>query len=257
MPDTPLVEAAAICLAALLFAAAVALLRGGRRPHPMAPALAPPSAGPVYEPPAAHRGDPGPAASLAHQPPEQPVATERVELVGDLRAGELAVAVSLNGVRGDALAPPFGWRGAGQASPLAVLPVVLGERAGLRLFADLARCPDVLTVLGARPHCQRYALRLVRQVLAIGGRVTVVGDVFGEPLPAGCHRAADVSDVDRSAVPGIVVCGRLTRAAGNAALELRASGGPVPVLLGDVPASRWSVWLRAQRPAVPEPRRAG
>ncbi|BCB74987.1 hypothetical protein Pflav_013970 [Phytohabitans flavus] len=138
-----------------------------------------------------------------------------------------------------------------------MMPVVLGERGGQRLVADLARCPDVLTVLGAKPHRVRYVLRLARQVLAIGCQVTILGDVFGGSVPAGCRRAAEMSDVDHSAAPGIVVCGPLSRAAGSAALRLRASGGPVPVVLGDVPASRWSVWLKAPRPTAPALPRAG
>ncbi|WP_432990733.1 LysM peptidoglycan-binding domain-containing protein [Dactylosporangium sp. CA-233914] len=285
--SAPLVEATGICVAVVLFGAAVAVLRGGRRPVPAplpagrlsggpvsgragapdqtvqmeqvrsVPQLSMPGATSVspqtsarppappggFSPPVPTPPATSPPAQGAASLPEPRDAGNPHELVAELRADGLALEVSLNGVRGDEPGPPFGWRGAGQAPPLATLPVVLGEQqAGRRLFADLARCPDVLTVLGAGPDCQRYALQLIRQVIGMGNEVTVLGDLFGVALPAGCRRIAAMSDMEASAAPGIVVCGRLTGSALQAARQLRVSGGTVPIVLGEVAPSRW--WVR-------------
>jgi hypothetical protein len=164
------------------------------------------------------------------------------DLVADLVVAGGRVAVSLVGATGDGPGVAYGWRSAGQAPPVAVLPVVLGDRDGRRLHLDLGRCPDVLTVAGSLPDCEKYALGLVRQVLANGRSVAVVGDgLFGDALPAGCRRVATIADVRGLELPGIVVSGRLTGEDVAAARLSRASGGPTPVIIGDVARSRWTL----------------
>ncbi|MFC0527157.1 hypothetical protein [Phytohabitans kaempferiae] len=173
--------------------------------------------------------------------PEQPEPAGQQELTADVWAEGLSVTVSLNGVRGRGSEPPFAWRRAGQALPDAALPLLVGERDGRRLFVDLARCPDVLTVVERATDGQPYAHRLVRQVLAAGNEVTVVGDILGGTLPAGCTRAGALSEVEPSRTPGVVLCARLDPGDGQVVHQLRLAGAQVPVILGGVTPSRWCV----------------
>jgi hypothetical protein len=119
---------------------------------------------------------------------------------------------------------------------------MLVDQGGRRLHLDLGRCPDVLTVTGALPNCEKYALRLIRQLLGNGHGVAVVGeDLFGGTLPDGCRRVPTMADVRRLSTPGIVVCASLTGPDVAAVRLSRASGGPTPVIIGEVPRSRWSL----------------
>ena len=164
------------------------------------------------------------------------------DLVADLVVDGARVAVSLVGATGDGPGVAYGWRSAGQAPPVAALPVALGDQDGRCLHLDLGRCPDVLTVAGSLPDCEKYALRLVRQVLANGHGVAVIGDeLFGDALPAGCRRVATMADVRELDSPGIVISGSLTGPDVAAARISRASGGPTPVIIGEVARSRWTL----------------
>jgi hypothetical protein len=187
---------------------------------------------------------PSPAASgrPSTAPPEEPAPGG---LAADLVVDGDRVAVSLVGVSGDGPGIPYAWRSAGQAPPVAGLPVVLGDQDGRRLHLDLGRCPDVLTVTGALADCEKYALHLVHQLLGNGHGVAVVGDgLFGETLPGGCRRVPTLADVRGLNSPGVVVCGRLTGPDVAAARLSRASGGPTPMIIGEVPRSRWSVQVQ-------------
>jgi len=190
-------------------------------------------------PPIDH-GDAGQPSTNPHEDPPPGGLSADLVVDGD------RVAVSLVGVSGDGPGIPYGWRAADQAPPVAVLPVVLGDRDGRRLHLDLGRCPDVLTVTGALADCEKYALRLVRQLLGSGHGVAVVGDgLFVETLPDGCLRVPTMADVRRLNSPGVVVCGRLTGPDAAAARLSRASGGPTPMIIGEVPRSRWSVRVQS------------
>ncbi|WP_345626207.1 hypothetical protein [Rugosimonospora acidiphila] len=194
---------------------------------------------PTGPPPAGRGGSVG--TNVGGQPPSDED-TPTGHLVADLVVDGSQVAVSLVGVAGDRPDRAYGWRSGGQAPPAAALPVVLGDRDGRRLHLDLGCCPDVFTVTGALPDCEKYALRLIRQVLAGGHGVAVVGDgLFGDTLPAGCRRVASMADVGGLDSPGIVVCGRLTGPDADAARLSRASGGPTPVIIGEVARSRWAL----------------
>lgn len=162
-------------------------------------------------------------------------------LVGQstIRSGALP-----DGVTADGLGSPYGWRDRTQAPPVAILPVLLGENDGRRLFLDLGRCPDVLTVVGAAPDAEAYALRLIWQVLDGGHEVAVLGDdLFRDILPDGCRRLRVLADAYDLKAPGIVVSGRLAGKDVAAARLSRASGGPIPMLVGEVPRARWSLQI--------------
>jgi hypothetical protein len=169
------------------------------------------------------------------------------DLTADLQFDGDRIHVSIVGGTGDGPGVPYRWCDAGQPSPDATLAVTLGECDGRRLCLDLGRCPDTLTVAGRTAAAERYALLLISQVLADGHGVTVLGaDRFAGALPAGCHRVDTLRDLDCRDAPGIVVCGRLSGHDLAAARLSRASGGPIPVLVGDIPRARWSV--RVGRP---------
>jgi hypothetical protein len=154
------------------------------------------------------------------------------------------VRVSLVGVVGEGAASPYGWRDANQPMPGAALSVVLGQWDGRQLQVDLDRCPDTLTVSGRLIQAEWYTLGLIRQLIADGLGVTVVGDdLFAGSLPAGACRVRELPDMRRLRAPGIVVCGRLEgRDLLNARVS-RAIGGPIPVMIGDVPRARWSIFV--------------
>lgn len=202
----------------------------------------------VPEPDTGRSGGEGPGAAVEGEPyahEDNPGGGGRPpgdDLVAELVADGGRVAVSLVGATGDGPGVAYGWRAPGQAPPVATLPVVLGDRDGRHLHLDLGRCPDVLTLAGSLPDCEKYALRLVRQVLTNGHGVAVIGDgLFGDALPAGCRRVATMADIRGLDSPGIVVCGRLTGPDVAAARLSRASGGPTPVIIGEVARSRWAL----------------
>ncbi|HWS35976.1 MAG TPA: hypothetical protein VN408_24965 [Actinoplanes sp.] len=225
------------------------------RPLPPAPASVPPASASASVPPASGPASVPPASGPASAPPgpaSVPSAAEMTEtesdqvpptdFSADLVVDGNRITVSLVGVTGDGPGIPYGWRSVGQAPLMATLPVALGDRDDQRLHLDLGRCPDVLTVTGAVAGCEQYTLRLIRQVLAGGHAVAVLGDtLFADALPDGCRRVAAMTDVSDTDWPGIVVAGRLSGKDLAAARMSRSSGGPVPVLVGEMPRARWSV----------------
>nr|WP_233527439.1 hypothetical protein [Micromonospora craniellae] len=235
-PGTPLTRAAGVFSAVILFALAVAVLRGGPRPTP------PPGAGPDPSPDAdpalpaasgrqvavltpdasapaltltdrfspshteelpAHtavRPRPAglavaPSPGTRFHPPVGRTAPDRSRVDPYTLAVEVSLdgrtaTVSLDGARAGRPGPPHTWCPGAEASCSAPLALLLGEASGRCLRVDLARCPDAVAVGG--PPTQRwwYTLRLVRQVIAAGGQVTVVGDLIDDRFPAQCHRVA-------------------------------------------------------------------
>lgn len=158
------------------------------------------------------------------------------------------VDVRLSGSGGPRLAPPYGWLDATERLPDGgALPVVLGERGRWRLWADLARVPELLTVTGPVTVRRRYAAALTRQLRAAGYAVRVVGDILGADVPPDAHEVDTAPSFDANAAPGVVVVGGLS---GGQAADLRhiASGTDrqvVPVVVGDVLRARWSVVVRS------------
>src|SRR6266536_1490079 len=154
------------------------------------------------------------------------------------------VRVRLIGVRpGDAAG--WGWCEPGLPPQPAVLPVVLGEHAGRRLWVDLARAPDVLSVAGSAEGCRRAARELIGQLLTAGYEVTVVGDALGRPAPAGCRELASLPSTPDPAgdpeLPGVVVCAGGDAPAAVRPILARPDRLTVPIVLGEVPAARWSL----------------
>jgi hypothetical protein len=203
--------------------AIVATRRAVRAPAPVTRGALPP-------------GSPAPAVAALPRPLADPQGVTAV-----LTLDGWTVDVRLSGSGGPRLAPPYGWLDPTERLPDGALPVVLGERGPWRLWADLARVPELLTVTGPATVRRRYAATLTRQLRTAGYAVRVVGGVLGADEPPGAQ------DFDANAAPGVVVVGGLS---GGQAADLRhiASGTDrqvVPVVVGDVLRARWSVVVRS------------
>ncbi|MBW4700832.1 hypothetical protein [Micromonospora sp. RL09-050-HVF-A] len=157
------------------------------------------------------------------------------------------IQVRLVGVAAGRGAPPYAWLGPDEAAPPATLPLVLGHRGPWRLHVDLGRAPDVLTLVGGTDDCRDTAALFARRLRSAGIGVATVGGVLGAQAPEGCRPlpglpAAPAPDVD-PAPPYVVFTPGLAGAelAGARRLATESGGRCVPVVIGPVPAGRWSV----------------
>lgn len=152
-----------------------------------------------------------------------------LDLRAELRCGGDPGLVRLLGGRG---ANPYIWLGPGMQPPGGRPGVVLGRGAGGRLWVDLAAAPDVLTVTGDPAAGLRQARALIDQLYADGMPFTVVGNALeASPLEAD---PATPQVLIAAGVPAHEMPGLLAR--------VRASAGRLlPILVGDVPAARWSL----------------
>jgi hypothetical protein len=172
-------------------------------------------------------------SALVRVPPARPSAGP-VSLSADLVCGGDPASVRLIGGRDGAVA--YVWLGPGMHPPGGKPGVVLGRGAEGRLWLDLAAAPDVLTVTGDPAAGLRQARALIDQLYADGTPFTVVGTALEDGVPA------DLPDVDL-ATPRVLIC------AGVAGHELpgllervrAAAGRLLPIVVGDVPAARWSL----------------
>ncbi|QLQ36446.1 hypothetical protein [Micromonospora robiginosa] len=170
-------------------------------------------------------------------------------LTADLDTDVGPARVRLVGVAAGRGAPPYAWLGPGETAPPAMLPLVLGRRGPWRLHVDLARVPDVFTLVGPVALCGRAAVALAGTLSAAGVGVAVVGETPGGDLPAGCRRLPDLPEPPR---PGeglpepSVVFVEGPPPAGARGLAAATGGRCVPVVLGPVPAGRWSLQLDAE-----------
>ncbi|MER7444961.1 hypothetical protein [Micromonospora avicenniae] len=139
---------------------------------------------------------------------------------------------------------PCAWVGDGRL-PDATLPVVLGRQGERRLFVDLAAAPDVFTITGVPSAARRQARAVAEQLRTAGATVIVVGDALGPDLPAEYQRLEMFPDAGSAAPagPAVVFSGGLRGAELTTARALAGRTGhrAVPVLVGEVVRSRWSV----------------
>ncbi|WP_229403246.1 hypothetical protein [Micromonospora okii] len=227
---------------------------------PPGPVAARPAASP--EPPAAPRRSAALAEPLA-EPGAEPVAVAEPDvprpplptadaapyLAADLDTEAGPARVRLVGVAAGRGAPPYAWLGPGEPAPPAVLPLVLGRSGPWRLHVDLARVPDVLTLVGPAAVCGRTAAFFARRLSAAGVGVAVVGEALGAEPPDGCRRLPGLPEPpgpgEAPLEPSVVFTAGLSTAAMAGARGLAAATGGrcVPVVLGPVPAGRWSLQL--------------
>ncbi|WFE25482.1 hypothetical protein O7623_19045 [Solwaraspora sp. WMMD791] len=153
--------------------------------------------------------------------------------------------VRLVGARPARWGSAYGWLPAGRRPPPATAALILGEHDGLRLWADLGRAPDALTVVGNPAAAERHAATLVAQ-LGAETDVVVAGDALGDDLPDGARWVPEVADLaaDRSTTRmSVVVCSAADVPALRGPLRQLARDGrqTVPVIVGLAPAARWSI----------------
>ena len=140
--------------------------------------------------------------------------------------------------------PPYAWLGPEEAAPPAVLPLVLGQHGPWRLHVDLARVPDVFTLVGPTAVCGRAAATLAGRLSAAGVGVAVVGEALGAEPPDGCRRLPVLPEPpgpgEDLPAPSVVFTAGPSPA-GARGLAAATGGRCVPVVLGPVPAGRWSL----------------
>ncbi len=240
-----LVRGAGLLLTAALLAIAVRAMRGGtgRRPHATSAAMPVPAATvPALSP----RPESGPVG-LRRAPAMvgSPWATTPVVggLQAELRHGGQRLQVRLVEPRRS----PTGWSWLqpGETPPPAALPILLGGSAGMRLHVDLAATPDVVTIIGSPAACCRLVLAYADQLRAAGAEVVLVGGALAGTAPLADPTIATVAELLDDPFPGrgVIICDRLVGAELMAARELltQTDGQLVPVIIGPVLPSRWSV----------------
>ncbi|MBM7489483.1 hypothetical protein JOD64_000705 [Micromonospora luteifusca] len=158
------------------------------------------------------------------------------------------VSVRLSGVTPGEGRPAYAWLAEGEEPPPAIVPLVLGHRDGWRLHVDLARTPDVLTIVGPDDDCRRRAAAYARQLRGAGLGVAIVGDALGHEAVPGTRRLERFPELPAADEPRpepyVVLCAGLPEPAAIVRQLARATQGrAVPVILGSVPAGRWSIRL--------------
>ncbi|RIW51337.1 hypothetical protein D3H59_00195 [Micromonospora endophytica] len=146
--------------------------------------------------------------------------------------------VRLAGVTTGPTTPAYAWLADDESAPAAAVPLVLGRKGPWRLQVDLGRAPDVFTLVGTMAECRRLAAAYARQLHADGIEVTVVGDALGAESVAGSRSLARLPEPDDGDEPYVVIT-----AAGAGIRELAADSRCVPMVIGPVANSRWSVQL--------------
>ena len=181
--------------------------------------------------------------------PAAPAVGEVPYLRTDLLSEEGPVHVRLVGMATRREAPAYAWLGETEAAPAATVPLVLGSRGPWRLHVDLGQAPDVLTLVGALDACQRLAAALARRLHSDGVGVAVVGDALGAGTLDGYQTFTGLPDPpvpgEQLPDPCVIFTAGLPAGAADGVRGLAAAtaGRCVPVLVGPVPAGRWSVQM--------------
>ncbi|MFC0097794.1 hypothetical protein ACFFKH_09655 [Micromonospora marina] len=177
--------------------------------------------------------------------PSLPAGDEAPYLTAELNTDVGLARVRLIGVAAGRGAP-YTWLGPGETAPPTVLPLVLGRSGPWRLHVDLARVPDVFTLVGPVAVCRRAAATLAGGLSAAGVGVAAVGEALGGGVPAGCRRLPGLPEPpgpgEMLPEPSVVFV-EGPSPAGARGLAAATGGRCVPVVLGPVPAGRWSLQL--------------
>ncbi|WP_326550865.1 hypothetical protein [Micromonospora sp. NBC_01813] len=196
------------------------------------------------------------AAVLLPPTPPNPFAA----LVTELNCGDRSAWVRLIGARPARWGSAYGWLSAGRRPPPSTAALILGERDGMRLWVDLARAPDALTIVGDPEAARRHAVTLVAQLRG-DTDVVVAGDALGDDLPEVARWVPAVADIgaNRStARMQVVVCSAGDATALREPLRQLVRDGrhAVPLIVGQAPAARWSIRTGAAGtgPGLGEPR---
>ncbi|ROO63216.1 hypothetical protein EDC02_5236 [Micromonospora sp. Llam0] len=196
------------------------------------------------------------AADLLPPTPPNPFGT----LITELDCGGRPAQVRLVGTRPARWGQAYGWLPAGRRLPPSAAALVLGERDGMRLWADLDHAPDALTIVGDPAAARSHAATLMAQ-LGRDAEVVVTGDVLGGEAPGHARWIPVVTDLGppgSPARPQVVVCSAADAPALREQLRRLAGDGTrtVPVIVGPAPEARWSIRMPRQ-PSFPPSRWAG
>ncbi|MFY1616221.1 LysM peptidoglycan-binding domain-containing protein [Micromonospora sp. WMMD736] len=148
---------------------------------------------------------------------------------------------------------PCGWLGDEHLAD-AMMPVVLGQVDGRQFVVDFAAAPDVFTVTGTPSAARRQARALAERLQVTLLAVTVVGDVLGVDLPRGWRRVDTFPTTQRDIAmlpqPSIIISPALSGTALTSARELaaRTNHRVIPVLVGEMVRTRWSVRVTEPKP---------
>ncbi|MEV6598521.1 hypothetical protein AB0M36_16835 [Actinoplanes sp. NPDC051346] len=164
------------------------------------------------------------------------------------------LSVSLLGARGEADEPAFVWCGTDEPTPDGPAFVLLGDHGGRRLYVDLTRTPDVLTVTGETENCRRVARRLAERVATAGADVLVLSGALGDQPPSGARALDEIPAEPPEPANrfGVVFCAGPGATASARRLATANPGRLLPILLGEVPRARWSVGVRVRVPTGQE-----
>src|SRR5262249_20125015 len=103
----------------------------------------------------------------------------------DLDTDAEPVTVRLVGVAAGPDTAAVAWLADDEEPPPATVPLVLGRKGRWRLFVDLARTPDVVTIVGSDRDCRRRAAGFARQLRGTGLGVVVVDGALGDEVVPG------------------------------------------------------------------------
>ncbi|MFI6244468.1 hypothetical protein ACIBEF_31965 [Micromonospora sp. NPDC050795] len=184
------------------------------------------------------------AAPVRHGRPTLPGDGEVPYVQVDLAAETGPIRVRLAGVATGPATTAYAWLAEAEPPPAAGVPLVLGRQGSWRLHVDLGRTPDVVTLVGALDDCRSLAAAFARQLLSDGIGVAVVGDALGSAAFDGCRSVTAYPDPgDELSGPSVVIAAGLPEGGMAGVHELVAvtGGRCVPLLIGMVPSSRWSV----------------
>lgn len=171
-------------------------------------------------------------------------------LLTELDCGGRPAQVRLVGARPAHWGQAYGWLPAGRRLPPSGAALILGERDGMRLWADLDHAPDALTIVGDPAAARSHAVTLVAQ-LGRGAEVVVTGDALGGDAPGLARWVPVVTDLGSHGSPGrprVVVCSAEDAPALREQLRRLAGDGAriVPVIVGPAPAARWSIRMASR-----------
>jgi hypothetical protein len=273
--DANLLRIGGFAVTILLLFLAVRVLRGGRRPALATTAPAgPPAAGWQAAPrtwqPLPDQQDTGepedpdaqPAGAVGRAPASRsmPADDARPPLPDDPHVAYLheeldtdagPVSVRLAGVAAGLGVPAFAWLAEDEKPPPATVPLVLGRKGRWSLLVDLARTPDVVTIVGSDRDCRRQAAGFARQLRRTGLGVAVVDGALGDETVPGVRALDRFPDLpapgDSRPEPHVVFSAGLPGATARR-LVTATEGRAVPVILGNVPDGRWSIRVGTAAP---------
>lgn len=229
-----------------LAAEAVATAQPARKPKSsrLAPAPSePPAASSSSAPDQAQRRD-----QAARTRPPLPADGDVPYVQANVLTDVGPILVRLVGVTTGPTTPAYAWLADDEPAPSAAVPLVLGYDGPWQLHIDLGRTPDVFTLVGAMEDCRRLAAAYARQLHARGITVAVAGNALGVETFDGCRSLSELSESgDEPRDPFVVIVAPSEDAGSNVRGLIDATGGRgVPMVIGPVPASRWSAQLEVR-----------